>query len=226
MPTTTIEMGALWLRAAVSSANAHERTVDLVFTTGAGVDRVDPMTGQRYIELLEVSTRALDLERLNAGAPLLDSHSAWSVGDILGAVVPGSARIEGGQALARVKFSRRPDVEPVFQDVLDRIITGVSVGYRVNRFEESKNASGRLVRTATSWTPFELSLVSMPADVGAGVRGGQERHRCVIVDADRTADDRARLVRLERARAAIGPEATTTISEACAPARPAPWGRR
>ncbi len=185
MNPQTIDLPALSVRAVLGSLNEEQRTVDLIFSTGAGVDRVDWMTGKRYLEKLEISKDAVQLDRLNSGAPLLDSHSAFSITDQIGAVVPGSARIENGRAVATVKFSARDAVAPIIRDVKDGILTSVSVGYRVSRYEETqpKDATSPIVRTAKAWTPYEISLVSMPADVGARVRAGDnsDTNPCVIV---------------------------------------------
>jgi hypothetical protein len=179
----TVDLPALCVRAEIASFNEEKRTVDVVFSTGAGVERMDWFTGKRYIEQLEISREAIQLDRLNSGAPLLDSHSSWSVRDQLGAVVPGSARIENGKATATIKFSARDAVAPIVRDVKDGIVTAVSVGYRVSRYEETSAKDQELpIRTAKRWTPYEVSLVSMPADVGAKVRSGDktDTNQCVI----------------------------------------------
>lgn len=203
MNPQTIDLPALCVRAALGSLNEEQRTVDLVFSTGAGVERFDWMSGKRFIEKLEISASAIDLTRLNSGAPLLDSHSAYSISDQIGAVVPGSARIEKGQAVATVKFSARDAVAPILRDVKDGILASVSVGYRVSRYEEDTPKGNDLpTRTATRWMPYEVSLVSMPADVGARIRSGDksDTNQCVIevryTDADRLR--RFRLAQLQR----------------------------
>jgi len=191
----TVDLPPLSFRAAVGSVNVDARTVDLIFSTGAPAERMDYWSGKRFIEKLSMDPGHVRLTRLNAGAPLLDAHSAWSVGDILGAVQPDSARIENKRGLATVRFSKRADVEPVFQDVKDGIIRNVSIGYRVYKFVEDAGKDGALaVRTAIDWEPFEISMVPMPVDVGARVRAGDksDTNTCVIVvnevstrDADR-----------------------------------------
>ena len=64
-----------------ASVDTSARTVNVGFTTGAAVRR-RRWTGWDsavpFDEILEVSRAAIDLSRLNAGAPALDSHSAWS----------------------------------------------------------------------------------------------------------------------------------------------------
>lgn len=205
MPTgQTIESPPLCLRAEIGTFNEENRTVDLIFSTGAPVERFDWMTGKRFLEKLAITPEAIRLDRLNAGAPLLDSHSAWSVSDQLGAVVRGTARVEKKQALATVRFSARDAVAPILQDVRDGIISSVSVGYRVHVFEEDASKGNKLpVRTAIDWEPFEISMVSMPADPGAKIRREQVvTNDCVLVRrSSSTADaDRIRRYRLALAR--------------------------
>jgi hypothetical protein len=69
----TFDLLPLDVRAAVvpKSLNDEQRTVELVLSTGAAVDRIDPMTGKRYTEKLILDPTAIRLDRLNAGAPLL-----------------------------------------------------------------------------------------------------------------------------------------------------------
>jgi hypothetical protein len=92
----TVDMPALCVRASVGTVNNEARTIDLIFSTGAAVDRMDPWTGKRYREVLSMDPAHIRLDRLNAGAPLLDTHSGYSIADVLGAVQPGSARVEKG----------------------------------------------------------------------------------------------------------------------------------
>jgi len=204
----TIELSPLSVRADVGTVNDEARTVDLIFSTGAAVERFDWWTGKRYIEKLSMDPAHIRLQRLNAGAPLLDAHSAYSITDQIGAVEQDSARVVKKEARATVRFSRREAVEPIWQDVCDGIIKSVSVGYRVHRFEETAGKDGAVpTRLATDWEPFEISLVPMPADAGARVRKKDEHgvtNSCVIVQRDRVDEvmdaDRLRSFRLAQAR--------------------------
>lgn len=194
MTPTTITLPPLSVRAAVNSINDHARTVELVFSTGAAVDRVDPWTGKRYREVLSMTPGHVRLDRLNAGAPVLDTHSGFALNDVIGAVEPGSARVESGRGLATVRFSKRERVEAIWQDVRDGIIRNVSVGYRIHKFEESAAAADKVpTRTAVDWEPYEISMVPMPADTGAQVRNGQEceMNECTLVVAQPGANDRS-----------------------------------
>lgn len=169
-----IDLAPLDLRADVGAVHEDTRTVELIFSTGADVTRYDWMTGTRYIERLSMKPENIRLDRLNAGAPLLNSHSAYSLADQIGIVESGSVKLNGKQARATVRFSKRADVEPFYQDVRDKIIRNVSVGYRVHRFEETQGKNAELpVRLATDWEPYEISMVPMGADSGAQTRGGR-----------------------------------------------------
>jgi hypothetical protein len=195
------------MRAEVGSVDVEARTVELTFSTGAPVVRYDWMSGEKYIERLGMKPENIRLDRLNAAGPLLDAHSAWSINDQIGAVEPGSAKTDGKRATAVVRFSRREAVEPIWRDVLDKIVRSVSVGYRVHEFKETRGKENELpTRTATDWEPYEISMVPMPADIGAQVRAHQiETNTCIITRAetlDQDADaDRLRVLRLLRVKA-------------------------
>jgi hypothetical protein len=181
--SVTVDLPALDFRAEVNTVNADDRTVEVKWSTGAGVRRHDYLSGVSYLEVLSLDKMHVRLDRLNNGAPVLNSHESDSLSRILGVVVEGSARVVGPvDARAQLRFSKRPDVEPFYQDVRDGIIRNVSVGYRVHKFEESRGKDSSLVRTAVDWEPFEISLVPMGADAGARLRGAPgAANPCVIV---------------------------------------------
>lgn len=149
--------------------NAEARTVEVIFTTGADVERRDWWTGARWIERLRVARDAIDLTRLNAGAPVLNTHSSWDLGDVIGVVE--RAWIEGAEGRALLRLSDREDVQPIVRDIQAGIIRNISVGYTVEKWRvtEATGNSGE-IREALSWTPAEVSFVPVPADAGAQVR--------------------------------------------------------
>ena len=150
-----------------SSIDAEARSVEVVWTTGAPVLRRG--AGGSYLEELALGD-APNLERLNSGAPLLNSHRAGSLDDIVGVVERAWVDEKEGRAL--VRFSEREDVEPIWRDVSQGIIRNISVGYSVESYEriDSEVEGQPHTLRATSWTPAELSLVPIPADAGATVR--------------------------------------------------------
>ena len=168
------------------SIDLENRTVEVTFSTGAGVKRggffEDP-----YIEELDMASKSVRLDRFKNGANVLDSHDRYSLSSVMG-VVDG-ARIENGVGIATVRFSERAEVEPFFQDVAKGIIRNVSIGYKVHRMEEQKRqADGTRVLRAVDWEPMELSFVSVPADPGAGVRsqGSNEKYSCELIELQET----------------------------------------
>jgi hypothetical protein len=203
MQLQTIDLPPLDFRAAIGPVNVESRTVNVVFSTGADALRMDWRTGQRYIERLSLDPKHVQLKRLNAGAPLLDTHSAYSIARQFGVVESGA--VDGKKGHAAVRFSKRAEVEPFFQDVVDGVIRNVSVGYLVHRYEETVGRGAEpAVRLATDWEPYEISLTPMNVDADAQVRlrsqDPQLTHRCLVVrlvsDADR--DRRLRLARARR----------------------------
>lgn len=176
-----VTLPPLDLRADVGVINEDARTVSLIWSTGADVLRYDWETGGKFWERLSLEPRHAKMARLNNGAPLLNSHSAYTLAHQIGVVERAS--LESGKGTAEVRFSKRADVEPFYQDVKDKIIRNVSVGYRVNRFRElEETKDGIAVRLAIDWEPYEVSLVPMGADAGAKVRSLKdiETYRCVI----------------------------------------------
>jgi hypothetical protein len=149
---------------APASANRDDRTVEVIWSTGASVRRRD-MAGP-YVERLSLAPDAVDLSRLQ-GASVLDAHRQSAVRDVLGSVQ--SAAVDGQRGTALIRFSSRPEVEPLWQDVLSGILRHVSVGYSVEEWTEATE-NGARVLTASRWTPHEISLVPTPADPGARIR--------------------------------------------------------
>lgn len=163
-----------------ATMNEAERTVELVWTTGASVRRMDYWTGRAYYEELSLDPESVDLSRLNGGAPLLNSHSSRELSDVIGVVE--KAWLEGNEGRATVRFSQRDEVAPILADVKAGILRNVSVGYQVDKYQIEEGDVP--VYRAISWTPMELSLVPIPADAGAGTRSSemQRTHPCEFIN--------------------------------------------
>ena len=130
------------------------RTVTLSFSSEAPVER------WFGTEVLSHSPESVDLTRLNARAALLANHD---LNDQIGVIE--NAKIENGRGIATVRFSKSERGELFYQDLLDGIRSGVSVGYVIEEMEEKSER----VFEATRWMPHEISLVSTPADYSVGV---------------------------------------------------------
>lgn len=129
-------------------------------------------------EILSHAEGAADLSRLEAiGCVLYNHNRDRVVGKVL------RAWTEGGRGLAEVEFDADAESETVYQKVAGGTLKGVSVGYMVDVWEEvaanRKSSDGRFTgpcSIATRWTPYEISIVSVPADptVGVGRQQGEE----------------------------------------------------
>ncbi len=83
---------------------------------------------------------------------------------------------------AVVRFGRSVKAEEIFQDVTDGIRSNVSVGYQVDEMvlekeEKDKPSTYRVTR----WEPYEISLVSVPADINVGVGRSSEEGKEVEI---------------------------------------------
>lgn len=170
-----IDLPVIGRAGSLRSVDEAARSFEVLWTTGAQVRRYSWGRDEEFDEELVVSQNAMRMERLNGGAPFLNSHSAYDLRSILGVVEEGSIRIENGQAFARIRLSERDDVEDIWRDIKAGIIRNVSVGYRVHRFERvAKNdrtdGGQRALYRAVDWEPLEISAVAIGADAAAGVR--------------------------------------------------------
>ena len=156
--------------AAPASVDAAARTVEVVWSTGARARNFVPPLGP-ILEELDMSPAAVRMDGLRGGrAPVLDSHRRGGSHDVLGRVI--AARLEAGRGYATLKFSRAQDVEPVWQRIADGTLQSISVGYRVPRYEpRSDPGSGETIHRAVDWEPYEISVVPVPIDPAAAIRG-------------------------------------------------------
>ena len=156
--------------AAPATVDRQARTVEVVWSTGARARNYVQSLGL-ITEELEMSANAVRMDALRSGsAPVLNTHRRGDARDVLGRVV--AARLERGRGLATLQFSSAADVEPVWQRISDCTLRGVSVGYRVHRYEPSPDpTTGQTVHRAVDWEPFEISIVPVPIDPAAAIRG-------------------------------------------------------
>ncbi|MBF9235582.1 phage major capsid protein [Microvirga alba] len=162
---TTIEQirardGARAFRAAeVGAINEEKRTVELAFSSEVEVSR------WYGLEVLSHDPAAVVLTRLKDGAPLLLEHDC---DDQIGVVESVSIDADR-RGRAVVRFGKSALAEEIFQDVKDGIRRHVSVGYIVHDAKLTEERDGMDVWTITSWEPFEISIVAVPADVSVGI---------------------------------------------------------
>lgn len=122
-------------------------------------------------EILDHSDGCVNLDRLNSIGCLLFNHKRDSV---VGKIT--RAWLENGRGQAEVEFDDDEASEVIYQKVKSGTLKGVSVGYMVDLWEEvmpgKQSADGRFTgpcSIARKWAPYEISIVSVPADPTVGV---------------------------------------------------------
>ena len=140
-----------------SDVNEESREVQIAFSSEEGVER---WFGE---EVLDHSASSVRLGRLNDGGPLLVDHDPTDhVGTVESASV-GDDRV--GRAV--VRFGRSERASEIFNDVVDGIRKHISVGYRIHKMQPEEDVENSF--RAVDWEPYEVSLVSIPADATVGV---------------------------------------------------------
>ena len=120
-----------------------------------------PVSRYAFDEVLDHSEDSVDMTRLNAGAPLLFNHNPDKP---IGVVQ--RAWLDNRKGYARIKWGTSQLAEEIRRDVENGILKSISVGYRI---EEADTEEKYGVVRATSWTPYELSVVTIPADHSIGI---------------------------------------------------------
>lgn len=158
-PNAILHRVAEFDRAAI---NDKDRTVEIAFSSEAPVER------WFGTEVLGHDAANVRLGRLNNGGAVLVEHDRR---DQVGVVVKASIdKDRKGRAV--IRFGKSARAEEIFQDVKDGIRRLVSVGYRIHKQETKNEAGGVESVRVTDWEPYELSLVSIPADDSVGVGRG------------------------------------------------------
>lgn len=122
-------------------------------------------------EILSHADGDVDLLRLNSIGVVLFNHDR---NNVIGKIL--QAWIDNGRGCAEIEFDSDSAAEVIYQKVLGGTLKGVSVGYLVSVWEtvaaNQKSGDGRFTGPcdiAKRWTPFEISIVSVPADPTVGV---------------------------------------------------------
>jgi HK97 family phage major capsid protein/HK97 family phage prohead protease len=138
--------------------DSEQRTITFPFSSTYPVDR---WFGN---EVLSHDPAAVDLSRLNDGAPLLYNHDT---NQLIGVIE--RAWLEGGRGYVTARFSQNDLAQQVMGDVADNVLRNVSFGYRVMNMVSDGAEGTDATFTATRWAPYEVSLVTIPADPTVGI---------------------------------------------------------
>lgn len=137
----------------------ENRTVELSFSSDVPYERY------WGVEILDHSPENIRMSRLNQKSPFLYAHDSR---DQIGVIE--RAWVEGNKGKALVRLSKSARGEEMFQDIKDGIRELISVGYMVhNMVLEEQKDNGPDVYRVTDWEPYEISLVSVPADISVGI---------------------------------------------------------
>lgn len=157
-------------RAAGGAEGEKSRSFTLSFSSEEPYMRYDGN------EILDHADGAVDLSRLQELGVVLFNHNPDQV---IGRI--DSAKVENHRGIASITFDEDELAETIYQKVANGTLKGVSVGYKIARKEwiargktsKCKRFTGPC-NVARSWMPFEISIVSVPADPTVGVNRAAE----------------------------------------------------
>lgn len=188
-------------RAAVDEVS---RTVVLAFASETPVER------SWGVEVLDCTTSAMRTQRMQAGINLLCDHDTRDVVGVVERFEIGADRV----ARAVVRFGRSARAEEVWQDVRDDIRRSVSVGYLIHGVTKAESRDGLDTYRVNDWEPYEISLVSVPADAAVGIGRAADVPQHLSATADPAHEAPAAI------EAAATPEQPAAADGAPAPAEP------
>ena len=177
--------GFLQARAEPSSFDEKRNTIDVVFATGAPVVRFDWRREEFYNEVLDMSKSSIRLDRLNSGAPVLNTHDQYRLESVIGVVE--DATVSDGKGFATLRLSDNESNKDVVSNIKAGILRNISVGYKIHKAEERAldgvtEGEVRKEIRAIDWEPLEVSFVPIPADSNAQVRSDnkEEVFDCIV----------------------------------------------
>ena len=143
------------------------------------------------MEILDHSTSSVRLGRLKEfGSVFFNHRMPGHPRDVI------SARIEdvkiGKDRIGRanIHFVEQDETtELVRKHVINRVINGISIGYRVHKakLEETDEKKGDTYRIV-DWEPYEISFVNSPADPTVGVGRDAEVENILIIEGEEMPD--------------------------------------
>lgn len=126
---------------------------------------------QRFFgtEILTHLPDAINLERAANGLPLLFNHND---NQPIGVVESIWLDTLVSKLRGNLKFSpHNQKSREVWPDVRDGYLKNLSIGYRIEDYQEIKNSDTIRI---TKWTPLEVFVVSVPADFTVGINKNME----------------------------------------------------
>jgi len=154
------------------SIDIETRTVPVSFSSDQSVRRYDWWDGD-YNEILGHAAGNVDLTRLSdIGVSLFNHDPNQVIGKVLNPAIDSKSM----KGTANIQFDTDEASDIIYQKVLSGTLKGVSVGYRVSVWESVDDGAMSTCglyegpcEVARTWEPFEISIVSIPADASVGV---------------------------------------------------------
>ena len=142
----------------------EENVIEISFASPTPCLRTDD--DYTYNEILVIADDSVKWDRLvDQKCPLLLDHDMTKQ---IGVVE--KAWIEGDKLKAKVRFSECELGQTILKDVKDEIRRNVSFGYIINEFKVEKRQGEPDIVYVTNFEPYEISIVSCPADPNVGYK--------------------------------------------------------
>ena len=135
-------------------------------TINMSISSESPVMRSFGLEVLSHRNEDINLNRLNNKAPLLLNHDAERQ---IGVIENTSLDESRGRLNASVRFGRSALAQEVYDDIIDGIRSQVSIGYSIDKLDRVDSDEYEEDVFRASFTPHEVSIVSMAADQTVGI---------------------------------------------------------
>ena len=143
-------------------------------------------------EILSHEKDDIDFEFIDSGrSPLLLNHDPEVQ---IGVVESANLDATDRKSRSVVRFGKSELASEIWQDVNDKIRTNISVGYRVTDLKKTDEQRDGVDVFRASWSPKEISVVSVPADTQGGIGRAEEKQTLTIKDTDMETKEKAEIV--------------------------------
>ena len=135
-------------------------------TINMSISSESPVMRSFGLEVLSHRNDDINLNRLNNKAPLLLNHDAERQIGVIENTYLDESR---GRLNASVRFGRSALAQEVYDDIIDGIRSQVSIGYSIDKLDRVDSDEYEEDVFRASFTPHEVSIVSMAADQTVGI---------------------------------------------------------